>query len=180
VTGRPCQGRSPRRRSYRLWTLLDGVPQPGQAAVGDRGWAMMVTQSGAGRTCTTARPGGIKGSKRLDKASFQRRRNAPPMCSPGPATPTNCTPNAGEPQVIGRGAAAAARNRGRDEAGVGARGRAGAAAAAAAAAAGAWDVEGRLEQLWRQLITASCKSDRVGSPYTKRAGWRCGTYILPR
>ena len=41
-------------------------------AVADSGWVTMVMRSGMGRTCTTARPAGIRGKRRLDKLSFQK------------------------------------------------------------------------------------------------------------
>jgi hypothetical protein len=42
-------------------------PQPGQSAVVARAVAMMVIRSGDGMTCSTARPGGIKGRMCFDK-----------------------------------------------------------------------------------------------------------------
>jgi len=89
TTGRPCQGKSPKVRSYRLWRWLDIVPQSGQAAVADSGWVRMVTRSGVGRICTTTKPAGIKSKKRLDNDSFQRGRCSPhvliPPCNGYPA-----------------------------------------------------------------------------------------------
>ena len=67
--------------------------------MGDSDWATMVTRSDVGRTYTTARPGGIKDSRRLDKIDFQRRKSVPSMCSPGPEAATICTANAGEPKT---------------------------------------------------------------------------------
>ena len=49
----------------------------GQGAARTRGWATMVTRSGVSRTCTTVRPGGVKGSKRIGKVGFRRRKSVP-------------------------------------------------------------------------------------------------------
>ena len=46
-------------------------------------------------------PGRVRGSKRLDKMDFQRRRGAPLICSPSPETATICTASAGEPKIHG-------------------------------------------------------------------------------
>lgn len=51
LSGCPCQGRSLRMRSYRLWTRQDGLPQAGQAAQGSRGATTMMRSSGEGRIC---------------------------------------------------------------------------------------------------------------------------------
>ncbi len=57
------------------------MPQSGQAAAAASGWARVATRSGAGRTCTTARPAGIRGRKRLDNQGFHGREDVFSSCA---------------------------------------------------------------------------------------------------
>lgn len=58
------------------------MPQSGQAAVAECGWVTMVTRSGVGRTCTTDKPGGIRGKGRLDKGDFRGELRPPHVLTP--------------------------------------------------------------------------------------------------
>jgi len=77
VTGRPCQGRSDSGRRCRPWRRSDATPQSGHDAEAWRGLVTTAMWSGLGRTWSTMRPAGIKGSRCLDKKGFQEKAEAP-------------------------------------------------------------------------------------------------------
>src|SRR3954468_13657567 len=97
VTGRPCQGRSPSVRSYRLCTRPDSAAQSGQAAVFGRAVATIVRWSGEGRICWTSSPAGIKGKRRLGKDDFRRGAMFLLCAHPAPERRPRGTQTAGEP-----------------------------------------------------------------------------------
>ena len=64
---RPCHGRSPRRRAYRLWTRRDVRRHRGQEPAAPRVRTATRTRSGSTTTRSTMRPAGSRDSSDLDK-----------------------------------------------------------------------------------------------------------------
>ena len=73
-------------------------PQAGQFAVVACAVATMVIRSGDGRTCSTARSGGIKGKMCFDKRIQQLQTSLQMGLQPRPCH--SSTQSAGEPQVV--------------------------------------------------------------------------------
>jgi hypothetical protein len=83
VTGRPCQSKSCRWRSYRLCTTADRIPQSGQAAILPREAATMMRPSGTGRICRTSKPVGMRDSRCLSMAGLNGEGQSPPHLTSG-------------------------------------------------------------------------------------------------
>jgi len=96
---RPCQGRSPGRRTYRLWPRCERRRQSGHAAASARARTVTTTRSWATAIRSTVTPTGSRDSSDLDKAAsgIQRGTSYRLCAHPRPSLQAGRTENAAGP-----------------------------------------------------------------------------------
>ncbi len=95
---RSCQGRSPSRRLYRLWTRRDERRHSGHAAVRARTRATTTTRSASTSTCSTTRLAGSNENRDLDTETGALVGTSFPLCAHSGFDPhPGCTGNADGP-----------------------------------------------------------------------------------